>query len=421
MSDPISGEAPWDERAHAKDPRSGELAADFEFARENDFTLRLKFRSPLVSNHDASNSGEEESAGEDENAGEVSNRGVKQPARILGVYGASGAGKSTLLHLWAGLLRPRTGCLRFGSRVFFFSDGPQRAMNLSPAARRVGYIFQDTRVFPHLSVGRNVLYGAPDRSARRSVEFMESPALSLERVRSALGLEEIWNRSGSELSGGQQKRVAIARALLSQPELLLCDEAAANLDARSGQAFREIMRDLPAGTRAIYVSHDLAEIARLTEELLVLDRGALLYHGSPAGLPAVGPVRDMFFRAGEAPPLLIRSDQMRISGASQGFRISDRYRGSGSGNEVFVIPAASLHLASRASEDLSGFPDRWPARFIEFVEVGGESKSRLARVAIFEEGGPECLVPLGNAAEDRPAWQAGEALICLISTMRGLA
>ncbi|MEQ9365043.1 MAG: ATP-binding cassette domain-containing protein [Leptospirales bacterium] len=363
-----------------------ELQARIDFPRGDEFALRLSFQT-------------------------------KGPAPILGVYGASGAGKTTLLHLWAGLLTPRSGTLRHGSRVLF-ARGDERSearatirgpeafpINLSPAARRVGYVFQEARIFPHLSAGQNVLYGTPARGSGGPAP----PQFSPERLKAVLGLNEVWNRPGNQLSGGQQKRVAIARALASRPELLLCDEAGGNLDAESRAAFMELMRDLPAGTRAIYVSHDLAELSRLTDEILVLDRGGLLYHGAPADLSGATDALDLFARAGGAPPLVLRRDQMRTSVASSEIRISDPYL-SAPDHTVFVIDAAHIHLAAKAPEALTGFPDRWPGRLLDFVEVAG---APCVRVSFFDQG-PECVVPLGEPGEQASAWRIGDALLGFI-------
>lgn len=367
-----------------RDPVDGGLSAQIDFRRDPGFRLKLEFHSNDLSGE----------------------------SRVLGVYGASGAGKTSLLHLWAGLLTPRSGYLRLGSREFYSAGG----VKLSPAARRVGYVFQDTRLFPHLSVRRNILYGA----AVRGTTDLAVPRFDFEEVVAVLGLADLLERSGDRLSGGQQKRAAIARALLAQPDLLLCDEATTNLDASSRAAFLQLMRGLPANVRCIYVSHDLAELARLTDEILVLDRGELLYHGSPSRLTADVALREFFARSGALPPLVIRRDQMRLpSPAREEFRISNaRFAANAPARERMVFDAERLHLARTDSGELTGFADRWPARFQELVEWDGRL---CARVSLFEEdstpnaSGPVALIALDEA--DRAIagdWRPGETLVCLV-------
>lgn len=375
-------------------PVSPELSAEIDFVR-GDFALRVGFRS--------------------------------SGARILGVYGASGAGKSTLLHIWAGLLQPRSGFLKFGSRLLYSrqSDsfsvrsafarsfrGKRAEINLAPAMRRVGYVFQDTRVFPHLNVRRNVLYGAakPD-----SIDGPPHSYFSPERILDVLNLSEIWTRPGDQLSGGQQKRVAIARALVSQPDLLLCDEAGAGLDAESRRKFLLYLSKLPESVRAIYVSHDLAELARLTDEILLLDRGRLVYQGNFSGLLRDADSRDVLAREGAVPPVVLRRNQMESHLFDRSdIRISDAYRAAPA-DAVFILKPEHIHLvvSGSVSELNTSFPDQWPGRLLGFIRSGTEL---CARVVLFDSG-PECIIPLSGVDVNEPAWQPGEPVMCMIDPL----
>src|SRR4030095_14427391 len=178
-------------------------------------------------------------------------------APVVGLFGRSGAGKSTLVHPIAGVTPPRRGHVRIGDVTLFDSA---QGIDLSPQERRVGYVFQDALLFPHLSVEANLLYGHHLRSA--PVRFIQRL-----HVIAALGLATLLDRKPGALSGGEKQRVAIGRALLAQPRILLLDEPLASLDtARKAEilAYIERLRD-DLGIPMIYVSHSVTEIARLTD------------------------------------------------------------------------------------------------------------------------------------------------------------
>jgi molybdate transport system ATP-binding protein len=151
------------------------------------------------------------------------------PAGITAVCGPSGAGKSTLLMTVLGALRPQRGRIRVGERTLFDSSA---GVDLPVHRRRVGVVFQDALLFPHLTVGANVSYGAPDR--RRGAE---SAAALLERV----GAADLAERAPSELSGGQRQRVALARALAAEPDGLLLDEPFSALDVTARNALGRLL------------------------------------------------------------------------------------------------------------------------------------------------------------------------------------
>jgi molybdate transport system ATP-binding protein len=188
--------------------------------------------------------------------------------RTLAICGASGAGKTTLLMIVAGLLRPNAGRVAINGTVFLnTADG----VDLPPRRRRIGYVFQEARLFPHLSVAQNLRYGERFTSpALRIVEF--------DAVISLLGLEPLLERRPDKLSGGEKQRVAIGRALLVSPKLLLLDEPLAALDdARRMDilSYIEKMRDAFA-IPIVFVSHRVSEIERLASDIAVLDQGRVI-------------------------------------------------------------------------------------------------------------------------------------------------
>ncbi|MEL7257830.1 MAG: molybdenum ABC transporter ATP-binding protein [Pseudomonadota bacterium] len=208
-------------------------------------------------------------------------------AGVTAIFGPSGAGKSTLVNAIAGLLAPDEGRITLGGEVLF--DQAQ-AVHIVPAKRRIGYVFQDGRLFPHMSVRDNIRFGA--RYAPEGFDQAEESNLV-----DLLGLEALLTRRPGTLSGGEKQRVALARAWLSQPRLLLMDEPLAALDEpRKDEIFPylERLRDV-AQVPIIYVSHNLAEVARLADDLIVLQSGKVALCGSaetvlsdPKALPLLG-------------------------------------------------------------------------------------------------------------------------------------
>lgn len=186
------------------------------------------------------------------------------------VFGHSGAGKTSLIHMLAGLKTPHAGYIRVGDTVVYDSN---EQINMSVGERRVGMVFQDSRLFPHLSVERNLTYS--NWAGRRK------PKLKFDDVVGLLSLEEFLKRKPANLSGGEQQRVAIGRALLSDPRLLLLDEPLASLDnARKQDILPFIERVAQESQIPIcYVSHSMDEVARIADDLVVLSRGKTIAHG----------------------------------------------------------------------------------------------------------------------------------------------
>ena len=200
--------------------------------------------------------------------------GFTAPAGITALFGPSGAGKTLTLRCIAGLTRPDAGRIEVAGRTLFDSAA---GIDLPARDRRVGYVFQQYALFPHLSVERNVAYGLHTipRAARRT-----RAAELLEMV----GLAGYGERSPVGLSGGQQQRVAIARALAGEPRILLLDEPFAALDAMVRVRQRAELRELHrrTGIPMILVSHDLAEVRHLADHLVLFEDGRVLESGELA-------------------------------------------------------------------------------------------------------------------------------------------
>ena len=192
-------------------------------------------------------------------------------AKVTALFGVSGAGKSTIIDAISGIIRPENGKIVVGETVFF--DASSR-LNLAVRRRRVGHIFQESRLFPHLSVQQNLTYGRwAGRRSRQAASFGDVVAL--------LGLEALLKRRPDSLSGGERQRVAIGRALLSDPRVLLMDEPLAGLDFQRKSEIMPYLRLLAdeSGVPVVFVSHHLDEVAELADYLVLMARGRVVEAG----------------------------------------------------------------------------------------------------------------------------------------------
>ena len=192
-------------------------------------------------------------------------------APIVGLFGRSGSGKTTLVNMLAGIARPERGRIMVSGETLFDSES---GVDVAPERRRLGYVFQDDLLFPHLSVEGNLLYGY--RRAPTAARVID-----VAHVIDLLGLRSLLQRLPDALSGGEKQRVAIGRALLAQPRLLLMDEPLASLDIpRREEVLRyvELLRD-DLAIPIVYVSHSVAEITRLSDTVVVLSEGKALASG----------------------------------------------------------------------------------------------------------------------------------------------
>lgn len=219
-------------------------------------------------------------------AGFALDAAFEAPEGVTALFGRSGSGKSTMVNAVAGLLRPDKGRITLDSSVLLDTD---LGRMLPPHRRRMGYVFQDGRLFPHLTVQQNLLYGRWFAPKGQGAE--------IGRIVDLLGIAQLLDRRPAALSGGEKQRVAIGRAILSNPRLLLMDEPLAALDeARKAEIlpYLERLRDevrLPI----LYVSHSVAEVARLATTVILMEAGRVLASGpaievlaDPAIAPAMG-------------------------------------------------------------------------------------------------------------------------------------
>ena len=200
-------------------------------------------------------------------------------SRVVALFGRSGAGKTTLANAIAGILRPARGRIALDGQTLF--DSATRVF-IAPENRRIGYVFQDSLLFPHLDVRDNLMYGRKRCGDARQEARPET-------IIDLLGLQPLLARRPVALSGGEKQRVAIGRALLAAPRLLIMDEPLASLDQeRRGEILKYVERlrdelDMPI----VYISHSVGEVSRLADTLVVLSGG---------GVVADGPIEDVMNR-----------------------------------------------------------------------------------------------------------------------------
>jgi len=189
---------------------------------------------------------------------------------VTALFGASGAGKTSIVNAIAGTFRPREGRIVIGGRTVLDTA---TGVFVPASERRTGYVFQDARLFPHMTVADNIRFGwrrAPERASEAEVA----------RIIALLGLEHLLARRPRALSGGEKGRVALARALLSSPQILLLDEPLAALDAQRRAEVLPYLERLRDEVPMLYVSHSLEEVARLADDIVVVRNGQVVRQGS---------------------------------------------------------------------------------------------------------------------------------------------
>lgn len=186
---------------------------------------------------------------------------------ITAIFGRSGAGKTSLINVISGLIAPDSGEIAIQDRVLFST---KQRINLPIEHRRIGYVFQEARLFPHYTVRGNLNYGVRGKDAAYFASVV-----------SLLALEPLLERYPNALSGGEKQRVAIGRALLSQPDLLLMDEPLASLDMPRKREVMPFLEQLAQQVEIpiVYVTHSMNEILRLADHLVVIDQGSVVASG----------------------------------------------------------------------------------------------------------------------------------------------
>ncbi len=325
--------------------------------------------------------------------------------RIVGVFGASGSGKTTLLEVVAGLSRAAAGSLRFRGEAWL-----TETKTVPPEARRIGYVPQDSRLFPHLSVEKNLLCGRRATTSRGRFD----------EIVATLELSPLLGRRVAALSGGERQRVALGRAICSEPRLLLLDEPFGALD-------RPLRRRLlPFIERACHavdapvllVSHDPSELQAVCGEVLVIDQGELVAQGPPNAIlgeyGGLSAATEGFENVLPCSPLESRTDTVKVALDGGATVIAARTADlRGEPNQV-VIPGRDVLIATQPTQALS-------ARNVLGGRVRDVSSGREPRVTVDLDDGPALVAELSSGAVKElglaagvPVWAVFKARSCTL-------
>ncbi|WP_339877530.1 ATP-binding cassette domain-containing protein [uncultured Algoriphagus sp.] len=194
-----------------------------------------------------------------------------QEGEFVTLYGPSGAGKTSLFRILAGLLLPESGCIRVGDKVWFDSE---LKINLKPQERNIGMVFQDYSLFPNMSVRQNLEFALEKGQSRTIIEEL------LELIE----LNNLTTQRPAQLSGGQKQRVALARALVRRPKILLLDEPLSALDPEMQSKLQDYILKVHQeyGLTTLMISHDLIEVIKMSERVLLLKQGKVVNDGKPS-------------------------------------------------------------------------------------------------------------------------------------------
>ncbi|QXB58036.1 molybdenum ABC transporter ATP-binding protein ModC [Pantoea agglomerans] len=299
------------------------------------------------------------------------------PAKgITTIFGVSGAGKTSLINAISGLTQPQRGRIQLHDRLLF--DAEQK-IALPPEKRRIGYVFQDARLFPHYRVRGNLQYGmAPKMKAQ------------FDSLVSLLGLEVLLPRFPLSLSGGEKQRVAIGRALLTAPDMLLLDEPLASLDLPRKRELMPYLQKLAkqVDIPMLYVSHSLEEILQLADNVLVLDAGKV---------KAFGPLERVWSSSAMRPwlPVSELTSVLRVQVLEQhpdypmtALSLGDQHIWVSRVNQPVKTPlririaSADVSLALQPPQH-SSIRNILPAQVVELLEVGDQVEVKL-RIGISE-------------------------------------
>lgn len=321
------------------------------------------------------------------------------PAGITAIFGASGSGKTSVINAIAGLLTPDSGQIIVGGRDL---------MGVPVHQRGLGYVFQDARLFPHMTVGQNLSYGGTHDAAR---------------IIGLLGLGALLDRRPKALSGGEKSRVALGRALMSKPALLLLDEPLAALDAQRKAEilpYLERLRD-EMTVPMIYVSHDMSEVARLANTLVILSAGRVVKAG-PLGAVLADPSVAAFVGLRDAGAVLegrvtafdaqdqlshIAFDGGQVTVSGQVGKIGDITR--------VHVPAQDMILALTA-------PVRISARNVLRVKITSLDPAQGAGVIVgLQAGNTPLLARITHASLREMDLQIGQAVFAIIKASAAAA
>ncbi|MCK0119205.1 molybdenum ABC transporter ATP-binding protein [Loktanella sp. F6476L] len=295
------------------------------------------------------------------------------PVGVTVLFGPSGAGKTSVINAIAGLIKPDKGLISLDKKVLY--DGQN---SVAVHRRKVGYVFQDARLFPHMTVLQNLTYGGRN---------------DFDRIIDILGLRDLLDRRPAGLSGGEKQRVALGRALMAQPDVVLMDEPLAALDGPRKAEVLPYIADIAATQKipVIYVTHAMAEVTQLADQLVVIDQGQVVRKG---------PVFDVL-----ADPMAARFFAKRDAGALVSC-VVDRHD-LDEGVTVLASGAGPILLPGQVGKVGAGLRLRIPAQDVILAQTAPVGQSALNAIAtVITEVTP---LPNGNLAvmlraKELPIW-----------------
>lgn len=287
---------------------------------------------------------------------------------VTALYGPSGAGKTSVINMVAGLLRPDRGHISVNDLCLFDSE---RGIDLPPERRRIGYVFQDGRLMPHLSVRGNLTYGlnlTPEKN--RFVTF--------DSVVDLLGIGHLLKRRPAGLSGGEKQRVAIGRALLTSPTILLMDEPLASLDLKRKIELQPFIMRLSREFEIpiLYVSHVIYEILNLADNLVIMDKGHVVASGNPEDLLSRPDLKSHFGRNEHSAVILATVEKSRDDAGLTQLRFGPHLLhvppfDASEGTPIRVrISARHVAIAAKKPEGTS-FENIFPCTVKRILDAGG--------------------------------------------------
>lgn len=289
---------------------------------------------------------------------------------ITAIFGLSGAGKTSLINAVGGLTRPDSGSIVLNGRVL---ADVERRIFLPPEKRRIGYVFQDARLFPHYRVRGNLQYG-----------MAQAMRAQFDAIVALLGIEPLLSRFPITLSGGEKQRVAIGRALLTAPELLLMDEPLASLDLPRKRELMPYLERLAQDVNIpiLYVSHSMDEILRLAEQVVVLDSGQVKATGALEDVWASSALRPWLPRAEQSSVLRVRVLEHHDRYAMTALALGDQRLWVGrlelpAGSALRIrVNAADVSLVQQ-QPTVSSIRNILPARVLECLNVEEQVEVKL--------------------------------------------
>jgi molybdate transport system ATP-binding protein len=322
---------------------------------------------------------------------------------ITALFGPSGAGKSSLLNLIAGLDRPASGFIRIDGETLYDSGS---GINLPVHKRRIGYVFQDALLLPHISVRQNLLYG------------FKHGGLELTAIAEFLGLTPIMDRRPATLSGGERQRVAIGRALLSSPRLLLMDEPLSNLDMDRKREIFPYIEQLQDrfGIPVILVSHAAEEVARLANHVVMIRDGKVTAEGYPhavLSLPEnhVSRFDRLSILTATHEAYDAKYDLTTLAHPAGNISLVGHLKPAGAPTRI-VVRATDVTLALSPPKDISA--RTMLKGTVASCELGA---GPIAIIHVKLPGGEELAVALTRKARDQLGLDKGDAVWCLLKSV----